>query len=137
VRFPFLGLGLYRTMTENGSDIRIEQRINGCIGVRGRFVVVAPFKKGGGTPMDLIQSADQGAQIAILRCVPGGKVSVNGPEEIPSCPVAAKAPKCSHPCMNMRVDQTRQNNHVACIHDVRIFCTEPLSYVADTIILYQ
>ena len=105
-------------MKKYTSNPRLQQTLDGLVGVVRCRVVVTPISQGGRAAIELIERTHQGGNVDIARFEIGCQASMNIGKVFQYGPIAGDPTQCSLPSVHVSVDKSRNHNHASAVYDL-------------------
>ena len=104
-----------RAVGENRADARFLERIDGGVCMSGRVDDVAPVEQRRDAGIDLVERADEIADIDVLRRVKPDHLADQHAEILVERPVGGDTAQCSLPEMDVPIDKARHGDHATAV----------------------
>ena len=137
MRLARLRLRLWRAVEEGGADAALDQAAHGGVGMGRRRIVVAPVDQRGGAAIDLVQRADEGGDVDVVRAEQGREPGMHAAEIFEQRPVRSIAAQRRLPGVHMRVDEPGDDDAAATVDDLGISGVDAGTHLGDPPVLDQ
>jgi len=97
-------------------NARFLERVDRGVGMSRRIDDVAPVEQRRNARIDLIERADEIADICILWRIEANDLANQHTKVVVECPVCSNTPQCGLPEVDMTVDKARHGNHAAAVY---------------------